>query len=96
MFIHYTWKNQEVDYENGTVQMHYQQTTDASLCCQIFPGILQAENNAKIDIMKESFWSQKNPWQIIFDGYKTGMRPGKQGVQVRSYLEGATYTFLWW
>ena len=41
-------------------------------------ALLQDENDAKLDVMNVSFWQQKNPWQIIFDGYKKGMRPGKQ------------------
>ena len=91
MFMHYTWKNREVKYQEGQVTMHYGQTTDAGLCCQIFPGMLQAENSEKLDIMNHSFWTQKNPWQIIFDGYKTGIRPGKQGVQVLIDVEAYDY-----
>jgi len=59
--------------------MHYRQTTDESVCCQIFPGILPWENNNKFDINNDSFWLENpNPWQIIFDGYKKGIKPGKQ------------------
>ncbi len=61
--------------------MHYAQTTDESVCCQIFPGMLQEENNAQFDISDGSFWGKPNPWQIIFDGYKSGIKPGKQVSQ---------------
>ena len=91
MFLEYTWKNKEVRFEEGQVQMHYAQRTDASLCCQIFPGMLQSENNNPIDINNVSFWMQKNPWQIMFDGYKTGIFPGKQGVQVLIDVESYEY-----
>jgi hypothetical protein len=85
------WKNGVIDFENGRDSMHYAQTTDASLCCQIFPGILQSENKNNIDINNESFWYQKNPWQIMFDGYKTGIVLGKQGVQVLIDVETYNY-----
>ena len=91
MFLEYTWKNKEIKFENGPTSMHYAQTTDASLCCQIFPGMLQSENNNPIDINSMSFWRQKNPWQIIFDGYKTGINLGKQGVQVLIDVETYDY-----
>ncbi len=51
---------------------------------QIFPGMLPWGNNHEFDINNISFWTKRdNPWQYIFDGYKTGVSPGKQGVQVR-------------
>ena len=91
MFMHYSWKNQEIKYEEGDVTMHYRQTTDASLCCQLFPGMLPNENNRDFDITSHTFWRKKNPWQIIFDGYKTGIRPGKQGVQIMIDVEAYDY-----
>ena len=91
MFLGYTWKNVEVPFAEGQVQMHYAQRTDASLCCQIFPGMLQSENNNHIDINNVSFWMQKNPWQIMFDGYKPGILPGKQGVKVLIDVESYEY-----
>ena len=92
MFLEYSWKNKVMDFEDGVHAMHYAQTTDASLCCQIFPGILQSENNNKIDINKAEFWMKnKNPWQIIFDGYKKGIALGKQGVQVLIDVETYDY-----
>jgi hypothetical protein len=37
------------------------------------------ENNNDFDINNDSFWMENpNPWQIIFDGYKKGIKPGKQ------------------
>ena len=78
MFMEYTWKNRGIDFEKGNEAMHYAQTTDASLCCQIFPGMLKSENENPIDVNNESFWMQKNPWQIMFNGYKTGINLGKQ------------------
>ena len=58
-------------------------TTWRPLSIQIFPGMLPWENNNEFDINNVSFWTKKgNPWQYIFDGYKTGVSPGKQGVQV--------------
>ena len=69
--------------QESQYQMHYRQTTDESVCCQIFPGILPWENNNDFDINNDSFWMDNpNPWQIIFDGYKKGIKPGKQGVKV--------------
>ena len=91
MFLEYTWKNKNMNFEDGKDIMHYAQTTDASLCCQIFPGMLQEENNNPIDINNISFWRQKNPWQIMFDGYKTGINLGKQGVQVLIDVETYDY-----
>ena len=91
MFLEYMWKNGVIDFENGRDSMHYAQTTDASLCCQIFPGMLQSENKNDININNESFWYQKNPWQIMFDGYKTGIVLGKQGVQVLIDVETYDY-----
>ena len=59
--------------------MHYGQTTDESVCCQIFPGMLPNENHKDFDVTNVSFWiKEPNPWQIIFDGYKKGIKPGKQ------------------
>ena len=68
--------------------MHYAQTTDESVCCQIFPGMLQEENNAQFDISDGSFWGKPNPWQIIFDGYKSGIKPGKQVSQPFLFKKG--------
>ena len=93
MFLEYHWKNSEIPL----YFMHYAQTTDASLCCQIFPGMLPSENNATIDIFNGSFWSQKNEfgrpnvWQVMFDGYKTGIFPGKQGISVLIDVESYEY-----
>ena len=72
--------------------MHYGQTTDESVCCQIFPGMLPEENDANFDVTNISFWVSKNPWQIIFDGYRKGITPGKQvnyriGIMRVSYFE---------
>ena len=79
MFLGYSWKNREKDHST----MHYVQTTDESLCCQIFPGILPQENDGNFDPSNISFWfNSDNPWQQLFDGYKTGIKPGKQGVKV--------------
>ncbi len=69
--------------------MHYPQTTDESVCCQIFPGMLRGENANAFNIGDGRFWSGPNPWQIIFDGYRAGIKPGKQGVQVS---RGVTHT----
>ena len=91
MFLEYKWKNKEIPFEAGEILMHYAQTTDASLCCQIFPGMLPDENENKFDIHNKSFWMQKNPWQIIFDGYKKGISPGKQGVEVLIDVETYDY-----
>jgi len=92
MFMYYSWKNREIDFRNGSVTMHYRQTTDASLCCQIFPGMLPSENAEQIDVMNASFWQKKNPWQVIFDNYKMGIRPGKGGaVQVLIDVESYDY-----
>jgi hypothetical protein len=60
--------------------MHYGQTTDESVCCQIFPGMLPQENHNKFDINNITFWVKDSPWQIIFDGYKKGITPGKQVI----------------
>ena len=49
---------------------------------QIFPGMLPWENNNAFDVNDYKFWSGPNPWQFIFEGYKSGVAPGKQGVQV--------------
>ena len=49
---------------------------------QIFPGMLPWENNNAFDVNDYRFWSGPNPWQFIFEGYKSGVAPGKQGVQV--------------
>ncbi len=74
---------QAVPVDSEYKAMHYQQTTDESVCCQIFPGMLQAENDHAFNISNNTFWlKEPNPWQIIFDGYKSGIKPGKQGVQV--------------
>ena len=79
MFLQYHWKNQEIPYIDGQMTMHYGQTTDESVCCQIFPGMLPEENHNKFDVTNISFWLEEpNPWQIIFDGYKKGIKPGKQ------------------
>ncbi len=52
---------------------------DESVCCQIFPGMLKEENHETFEVTNVSFWLQeRNPWQIIFDGYKKGIKPGKQ------------------
>ena len=91
MFLEYTWKNKDVPFEEGKVTAHYAQTTDSSLCCQIFPGMLPTENDNNFDINNISFWMQKNPWQQIFDGYKTGIYPGKQGVRVLIDVETYEY-----
>ena len=92
MFLVYKWKNKVVPFEEGEVTMHYNQKTDASLCCQIFPGMLPTENNNNFNINDPNFWmNNKNPWQIIFDGYKTGIHPGKQGVQVLIDVETYEY-----
>ena len=40
--------------------------------------MLPEENDANFDVTNISFWVSKNPWQIIFDGYKKGITPGKQ------------------
>ena len=93
MFLEYHWKNKEIPL----YFMHYAQTTDASLCCQIFPGMLPEENNNYVDITNGSFWSQKNElgrynvWQVMFDGYKTGIFPGKQGAEVLIDVESFEY-----
>ncbi len=88
MFLMYLWKGAEVPVTSKTRTMHYQQTTDESVCCQIFPGMLPSENNHKFDISNMSFWTKEpNPWQIIFDGYKSGITPGKLGVQVCTKFE---------
>ena len=90
MFLQYFWKNQEIRVHNSEFVMHYRQTTDESVCCQIFPGILPWENNNVFDINNDSFWMENpNPWQIIFDGYKKGIKPGKQvrqGCLIISWL----------
>lgn len=79
MFLQYFWKNEEIRFQDTQYTMHYRQTTDESVCCQIFPGILPWENNNDFDINNDSFWMENpNPWQIIFDGYKKGIKPGKQ------------------
>ena len=79
MFLKYHWKNRDVPIGTGNTTMHYGQTTDESVCCQIFPGMLPNENNNKFDVTNVSFWmNEPNPWQIIFDGYKKGIKPGKQ------------------
>lgn len=79
MFLQYYWKNRDIPFIEGQTTMHYQQTTDESVCCQIFPGMLQEENKAKFDVTNVTFWMEEpNPWQIIFDGYKKGIKPGKQ------------------
>ena len=37
----------------------------------------------EFDVTNITFWvKEENPWQIIFDGYKKGIKPGKQ---VRPY-----------
>ena len=89
MFLQYFWKNKEIPYQDGKMTMHYGQTTDESVCCQIFPGMLPEENNANFDVTNISFWVSKNPWQIIFDGYKKGITPGKQ-VNYRFFIAGLT------
>ena len=86
MFLQYFWKNKEIPYQDGKMTMHYGQTTDESVCCQIFPGMLPDENNANFDVTNISFWVSKNPWQIIFDGYKKGITPGKQVTNGRIHL----------
>lgn len=79
MFLLYYWKNKEIPFNDGQTTMHYGQTTDESVCCQIFPGMLKEENNVDFDVTNVSFWvNEPNPWQIIFDGYKKGIKPGKQ------------------
>ncbi len=41
--------------------------------------MLPEENNHKFDVTNVTFWlKEPNPWQIIFDGYKKGIKPGKQ------------------
>ena len=40
MFLQYHWKNKKVPFNDGKTTMHYGQTTDESVCCQIFPGML--------------------------------------------------------
>jgi hypothetical protein len=92
MFLQYFWKNEEIRFQDTQYTMHYRQTTDESVCCQIFPGILPWENNNEFDINNDSFWiDNPNPWQIIFDGYKKGIKPGKQGVQVLIDVETYDY-----
>ena len=92
MFLQYFWKNEEIRFQDTQYTMHYRQTTDESVCCQIFPGILPWENNNEFDINNDSFWiDNSNPWQIIFDGYKKGIKPGKQGVQVLIDVETYEY-----
>ena len=79
MFLQYYWKNKDIPFNEGETTMHYGQTTDESVCCQIFPGMLPQENHVKFDVTNVSFWlKEPNPWQIIFDGYKKGIKPGKQ------------------
>lgn len=79
MFLKYHWKNRDVPIGTGNTTMHYGQTTDESVCCQIFPGMLPNENNNKFDVTNVTFWMKEpNPWQVIFDGYKKGIKPGKQ------------------
>ena len=92
MFLQYFWKNKEIPYQDGKMTMHYGQTTDESVCCQIFPGMLPDENNANFDVTNISFWVSKNPWQIIFDGYKKGITPGKQV----NYIIVVVYRTLNW
>ena len=41
MFLQYHWKNKKIPFNDGQTTMHYGQTTDESVCCQIFPGMLQ-------------------------------------------------------
>ena len=41
MFLQYHWKNKKVPFNDGKTTMHYGQTTDESVCCQIFPGMLK-------------------------------------------------------
>ncbi|CAB4066396.1 ASICN [Lepeophtheirus salmonis] len=92
MFIQYSWKNNYLNFnaDNGS-SMHYAQNTDENLCCQIFPGMLPSENKVK-NTLNYDFWSQnKNPWEILFDGYKAGIKPGKQGVQVLIDVETYDY-----
>ena len=91
MFLQYSWKNRDVDFGSGKFLMHYGQTTDESVCCQIFPGLLPSENDGDFDIHNNSFWGTENPWQVIFDGYKRGIKPGKQGVQVLVDVETFEY-----
>lgn len=92
MFLTYSWKNSEVNFADGQHTMHYGQTTDESVCCQIFPGMLPWENNNEFDINDGDFWTNRsNPWQFIFDGYKKGIKPGKQGVQVLIDVETYEY-----
>lgn len=79
MFLQYYWKNKDIPFTDGHMTMHYGQTTDESVCCQIFPGMLPEENDNEFDVTNVSFWlKEPNPWQIIFDGYKKGIKPGKQ------------------
>lgn len=94
MFLLYYWKNREVPFNEGETTMHYGQTTDESVCCQIFPGMLQDENNVKFDVTNVSFWLQEpNPWQIIFDGYKKGIKPGKQVITLYFIGNQTTLTY---
>ncbi len=83
---------QHVPVNSDDEAMHYQQTTDESVCCQIFPGMLASENHNAFNISDGAFWGGPNPWQIIFDGYKSGIKPGKQGVQV--LLDVETYEYF--
>ena len=49
--------------------------------------MLPWENNNDINVFSPEFWSEPNPWQMLFEGYKPGVAPGKQGVQVRKEKE---------
>ena len=93
MFLQYYWKNKEVPFHEGQRTMHYGQTTDESVCCQIFPGMLPDENHNKFDVTNISFWLEEpNPWEIIFNGYKKGIKPGKQ---VNCILTFRNFCILW-
>ena len=44
----------------------------------------------EFDVTNISFWvKEENPWQIIFDGYKKGIKPGKQVRPYKSHGGGA-------
>ena len=47
----------------------------------------------EFDVTNITFWvKEENPWQIIFDGYKKGIKPGKQ---VRPYKLHTRYTYMY-
>ena len=48
MFLQYHWKNKKVPFNDGKTTMHYGQTTDESVCCQIFPGMLKVRSQCTV------------------------------------------------